>query len=344
MKAAFINKFGDLNCLEVGTLPTPKPASGEVRVRIRASGLNHLDVWVRRGLPFLKLALPHILGGDGAGLVDKLGLGVEGFSVGDEVIVHPGLSDPNAGPEFTKRESLAPGYRILGEHVSGTNAEYVCVPAENIFPKPKNLDWDQSASLGLVFTTAWEMVRKAGDISGQMVVVHAAGSGVSAALIQICKHFGARVIATASDAKKLELAEQLGAHAVINYKESDFVKSVRAITGKAGPAVIFDHVGKDTWEKNVELVGWGGTIVICGATTGNKATLDLRHVFYRQLRILGSTMGSKCDFPEILDLFRRGVFRATVGAVFSLNEIRQAHAAIERRQIVGKVVLQVSGN
>ncbi|MCB0404302.1 MAG: zinc-binding dehydrogenase [Bdellovibrionales bacterium] len=339
MLAAYLNQFGGPEVLEVGNLRAPGVADDEVRVAVRSSALNHLDIWVRKGLAGLKVEFPHILGGDASGLVEAVGKNVTDLFIGDEVIVHPGLSKA----PWEEVESLAADYRILGEHVNGTNAEMVTVPRENIFPKPKNLSFDEAASVPLVFTTAWQMlVGRAKVKAGDLVLVHAAASGVSSAAIQIAKCFGATVVATAGNAEKLELAAKLGADLVVNYSNQEAASEIKNKFGKRRVDMIIDHVGADTWKSHFEVLRRGGKIVTCGATSGYLVPLDLRHVFYKQIQILGSTMGSKGDFPRILRLLEDGKLRPVVDRSFALRDIQEAHRHLEGRDALGKVVVRVS--
>lgn len=341
MRAAYITKNGESDVLQVGDLPTPQPKRGEVLVRVKFAALNHLDLWIRRGLPGIKLAFPHILGADCSGVVREVGEGATRVKAGDEVVVHPGLSCGNCNDCSTGVESLCAQYQILGEHVSGTNAEYVSVPECNVFPKPEGLSFEQAAAMPLVFITAWEMlVKKAGVKKGDSVLVHAAGSGVSSAAIQIAKLFGAQIIATSGSDEKLERAKQLGADHTINTKTADFVSEVRRLSA-GGMDIIIDHVGKVFWEKNVRVLRSGGVLVTCGATSGWQATTDLRHLFFRQLRLVGSTMGSKRDFPEILSQFTAGKLKAVVDKTFPLVQIESAHAYLEAGEQFGKVIISV---
>ncbi len=331
MKAAFLKSHGGTEVLEYGELPRPVVKAGEALVEVRFSSLNHLDIWVRKGMPGLKLSYPHVLGSDASGVVREVAPDVTSVKPGDEVIVFPAIGEP-----------LSPGYRILGEHVSGTNAAYVAVPAGNCFRKPPRLSFEEAASLGLVFTTAWQMVTtRAGVKPGDFVLVQAAGSGVGMAAIQIAKLFGAEVIATAGSDDKLENATKLGAKHVFNYRTQDVPAEVKKITSR-GVDAILDHVGVDTWDKNFKMLRWGGKVVLCGATSGHDVRIDLRQVFYKQLQILGSTMGSMEDFPRILDEFQKGTFRSIVDRVFPLEKIREAHAYLESRAAFGKVLLAVT--
>jgi len=341
MRAAFLNKHGGPDVIEVGDVPTPGVSQSDVLVRLKVGGLNHLDLWVRRGIPGLKLAFPHILGGDGAGTVARVGSEVRDFKEGDEVIVHPGLSCLRCEVCLLGWESLCPQYRILGEHMNGTHAEFVCVPAANIFMKPKSMPFPEAGTGGLVFTTAWQMlVRRARVRPGDLVLVHGAGSGVSHAAIQIAVLFGAEVIATSTKREKLAVAKRLGAKHTICTSEVAFDDEVRKLS-KRGVDIIVDHIGQIFWEKNLKVLRWGGTLVTCGATSGWEAKTDLRQVFYRQISLLGSTMGSKGDFPRILRLLETGKLRVLVGKLFSLPQCRDAHVFLEEGGQAGKVGLNI---
>ncbi len=342
MKAAFINGHGGPEVVEFGELPDVSPGPGEVTVRVRYSGLNHLDLWNRRGLPNMKYVYPFILGADSAGVVDKLGAGVTDLKSGDEVVVHPGLSCLKCPKCLSGWESLCSKYGILGETTNGTNAELVKVPAANCFAKPASLSFAEAASVPLVFTTAWQMVVRRGEVKpGDLVLVQAAGSGVGSAAIQIARLFGADVIATAGDDEKCEAAKALGAKFTVNYRKENFLDAVKKISRK-GVDVVIDHLGKDHWESNLKAARWGGKVVVCGATTGFEAKTDLRQIFFRQLSLLGSTMGSKGDFPAILGHLGEGRLQAAVGLELPLSEARVAHEALEARRVFGKAVLKVS--
>lgn len=330
MHAAFLRRHGGPEVLEVGEIPTPTPKEGEILVRVKAAALNHLDLWVRGGLPNLKLAYPHILGADCAGIVDK---------TGEPVILYPALSCGKCAHCTSGIESLCAEYRILGEHVSGTHAQYVCVPERNLFPKPPNLSFEEAAAIPLVYVTAWEMVvRKAAVKEGDWVLIHGAGSGVSSAAIQIAAVLKANVIATSGDEKKLEKARALGASHVVCTKSGDFAPQVKRLCPK-GVDVVVDHVGQAFWESNVKVLKSGGTLVTCGATSGFGAKTDLRHLFFRQLRLLGSTMGSRRDFPAILDLVAGGKLKGVVDRAFPLTEAMAAHGYLEEGKQFGKVLL-----
>jgi NADPH:quinone reductase-like Zn-dependent oxidoreductase len=341
-EAVVLRTHGGPEVLARETIDLPDPGPREVRVRVRAVALNHMDIWVRRGLPKLKLAYPHRLGCDIAGEVDALGPGARGVKVGDRVLVSPGVSDGVCDRCLSGQDNLCRQYGILGEHLSGGYSQHVVVPDANMLPYPGELPFEQAAAIPLVFLTAWQMVvLKARVQPGQTVLVQAAGSGVSSAAIQIAKLFGARVLATTSTDAKADRARALGADEVINYATQDFVAEVKARTGKRGVDVVIDHVGGDVLAKSVLATASGGRIVTCGATAGFEPKIDLRHVFFRQIEILGSTMGSKGTLFTVLDHVRAGRLKPVVDRVMPLWDAAAAHRVLEAREAFGKVVLAV---
>jgi NADPH:quinone reductase-like Zn-dependent oxidoreductase len=342
-RAVVLRSHGGPEVLEKETLELPEPGPREVRVRVRAVALNHLDVWVRRGLPNLKLVYPHRLGSDIVGELEALGPGARtGARPGDRVVVSPGVSCGVCERCLAGDDNLCARYAILGEHVSGGYSEHVNVPDTNLLPYPGEMPFTQAAALPLVFLTAWQMVvTKAGVRPGQTVLVQAAGSGVSSAAIQIAKLHGARVIATTGSDAKMARARELGADDVVNYATQDFVAEVKRLTDKRGADVVIDHVGGDVLARSVLAAARGGRVVTCGATAGFEAKVDLRHVFFRQVEILGSTMGSKATLFPILEHVRAGRLRPVVDRVLPLWDAREAHRVLESRETFGKVVLQV---
>lgn len=339
MKATYLNRHGDASAVEYGDLSEPRLLAGAVKVKVKAVSINHLDIWIRKGMPQLKLPFPHVLGSDAAGVVEAVGEGVTAFNVGDEVIVHPGLSCGRCEFCLTGEESLCRHYKILGEQVSGLGAELVVVPERNLFLKPKSVSFIEAASIPLVFTTAWHMVFRRGEVGpGTTVLIHAAGSGVSSAAIQMVRLAGGTVIATGGDEKKRALAERLGAHYALDSKSAELAKQVKQLCPR-GVDVILDHVGQGTWETNFKVVRWGGKIVTCGATSGFAVNLDLRQIFFRQVQLLGSTMGSKGDFARQLELVTNGKLKPVVAATYPFAEVREAHKFLESRQALGKIVL-----
>ena len=341
-EAVVLRAHGGPDVLARETIELPEPGAREVRVRVRAVALNHLDMWVRRGLPNLKLEYPHRLGCDVAGEVDALGPGARGVQPGDKVVVSPGVSCGVCERCLSGQDNLCRQYAILGEHLSGGYARHLVVPDANMLPYPGDLPFEQVAALPLVMLTAWQMlVVKARLQAGQTVLVHAAGSGVSSAAIQIAKLLGARVIATTGTDAKAERARALGADAVVNYATQDFVAEVKQLTAKRGVDVVIDHVGGEVLARSVLATTAGGRIVTCGATAGFEAKLDLRHVFFRQIEILGSTMGSKGSLFGILEHVRAGRLKPVVDRVMPLWDAREAHRVLEAREAFGKVVLSV---
>jgi NADPH:quinone reductase-like Zn-dependent oxidoreductase len=340
MKAVIMRAHGGPEVVKLEDLPEPSAGPGEVVVRMRAVAANHLDIWVRQGWPGLKLAFPHVFGSDGAGVVESVGPGVTAVTPGDEVVVNPSLGCGRCDRCLSGQENLCRRFAILGEHVSGVMAEKVVLQARSVLPKPKNLSFEEAAAVPLTFLTAWHaLVARAQVRPGETVLVHAAGSGVGTAAVQIAKLFGARVIATAGSDAKLEKARGLGADEVVNYETQDFVQEVKRLTEKRGVEVVFEHVGKKTWEKSILAAGVGGRIVTVGATTGYDPLTDLRHVFFRQLSILGSTMGTSGELLEVLRFVGEGKLRPVVDRVIPLADHAKAHAALSERALFGKIVL-----
>jgi len=318
------------------------PGPREVRVRVRAVAMNHLDLWTRRGLPNVKYEFPYRLGSDIAGEVEALGPGARGAAIGQKVLVSPGVSCGTCERCLRGEDNLCPRYRIFGESTQGGYARHLDVPDTNLLPFPEPLSFTDAAAIPLVFLTAWQMVtRKAEVRAGQTVLVQAAGSGVSSAAIQLCKAFGARVITTTSTPEKAEKARALGADHVIDSTAEDFVAECKRLTDKRGVDAVIEHVGGEVFAKSVLATRWGGRVVTCGATAGFKPDLDLRQIFFRQVQILGSTMGSKADLFAVLDLVRQGRVRPVVDRVFSLWDAVEAHRHLEARKAFGKVVLAV---
>jgi NADPH:quinone reductase-like Zn-dependent oxidoreductase len=341
-EAMVLDRHGGPEVLERRTIDLAPPGPCQVRVRVHAVAMNHMDLWVRRGGPAFKLQYPHRLGCDIAGVVDELGPGARGVAVGDRVMVQPGLSCGVCRACLSGRDNLCRSYRILGENAQGGYARHVNLPDGNLVKLGAGLSFAEVAALPLCTLTAWQMVFKKGQVKpGQTVVVHAAGSGVSSIAIKLCKLVGARVIATTGSPEKRERAKEIGADEVIVTSEQDYVAEVKRLTGKAGADVILDHVGGEHVEKAILAAAWGGRIVTCGATAGFAAKIDLRQIFFRQVELLGSTMGSKGDLLEALPMILDGRLRATVDRVVPLWEARRAHEALENREVFGKVVLEV---
>lgn len=340
MKAVAFYAHGGPEVLKLADLPPPPVSAQGVAVRVKAVGLNHLDIFVREGWPGLKLALPHVLGADIAGVIESVGPEVKDLKPGDEVVVNPGLSCGHCERCLLGEDNLCRSYQMVGEHSWGGYAELASFPRQNILPKPKNLSFEQAACVPLTFLTAWTMLmRRALLKPGETVLIHAAGSGVGSAAVQIAKLIGARVIATTSTEEKLKKAQGLGADHVINYSKSDFLEEVKRITQKRMVDVVFEHVGTATFEKSIACLPYGGRLVTCGATTGYDASVDLRVLFYKRLSLLGSTMGSKGDLFRILQLVEEGRLRPVLDRVLPLESAAEAHRILENRAQFGNVVL-----
>ena len=332
MQAMVLREHGGPDVLRLEQLSVPEPKPGEVRVRVRAVALNHLDIWVRRGGPAFKLEYPHRLGSDIAGELDD----------GTKVVVQPGVSCMRCEPCLGGHDNLCRFYKILGENTQGGYAEYIVVPAVNIAPYPERLSFAEAAAAILPFLTAWQMlVHKARVQPGDTVLVQGAGSGIGVAAIQIAKLHGARVITTASSDDKLARGKQLGADVGIDYTKQDLVAECKHLTGKRGVDIVIEHVGGEVFEQSIRAVRVGGRVVTCGATAGFHPKIDLRHIFFRQVEVLGSTMGSKADLLAVLGHVAAGRLQPVVHAVMPLAAAADAHRMLEARQAFGKIVLEV---
>jgi NADPH:quinone reductase-like Zn-dependent oxidoreductase len=342
VKAILFHQHGGPEVLQFTDVLDPEPRHNEVLVRVRACALNHLDLWVRRGLPNVPIPLPHIPGSDVAGEVAEIGSEVTTVRVGQKVVLAPLVSCGkcpacDAGLDNRCRQATNLGYMI-----DGGCAEFVRAPEVNCLPYPENLSFEEAAAVPLVFQTAWHMLVDRAQLQpGEDVLILGAGSGVGSAAIQIAKFFGARVITTAGSDAKLEKARQLGADHVINHKSQKIRDEVRRITNKRGVDVVFEHVGTATWDDSLASLGLAGRLVTCGTTTGYDARLDLRFLFSRQLSLLGSYMGVKSELHTIMKLVAAGRLKPVVDRVFPLSEAAAAHAYLESGQQFGKVVLKV---
>jgi NADPH:quinone reductase-like Zn-dependent oxidoreductase len=342
MKAVVIPKHGGPEVLQYTEVPAPQPGPTEVRVAVRACALNHLDLWVRRGLPGAQLALPLIPGSDIAGEVAEAGARVTRVHSGDKVVLAPGVSCGQCAACAAGHDNQCRKYTMLGYGLPGGCAEFIVVPEANVLPMPAGLSFEEAAAVPLVFLTAWHMLIARAQLQpGEEVLVLGAGSGVGSAAIQIAKLAGARVIATAGSRAKLDQARQLGADEVIHHGEQKIADEVKRLTGKRGVDVVFEHVGTATWEQSVLSLATGGRLVTCGATTGFAAQLDLRYLFVRQLTLLGSYMGSRGELYTVLKLVGEKRLRPVVDRVFPLAEAAKAHERLEQREQFGKIVLRV---
>ena len=338
MKAVRFHEFGGPEVLKYEDVPEPKLRDDQVLVRVKACALNHLDLWVRKGLPGVKL--PHINGSDVAGEIEQLGSYVSDLRKGQRVLLAPMVFCNHCQECVNGRQNMCRQFTVLGNLVDGGNCELIAIPRVNVIPIPDSLDYNEAASVPLVFLTAWHMlVGRAQIRPGQTVLVLGGGSGVGSAAIQIAKMFGATVIATAGDEKKLEKSKALGADQLINHYKQKIGDEVRAITLKAGVDIVFEHVGAATWDESVRSLKPGGTLVTCGATTGPEAKFDIRVLFVKQLSFLGSYMGTMGELHEVLKHVFSGKLKPVVDTALPLSEARAAHERLEKSEQFGKIVL-----
>jgi NADPH2:quinone reductase len=340
MQAVQFSGHGDRSVIEYGEYPDPKVGPEEVRLRVEAAALNHLDVWTRRGLPGIDLDFPHIPGSDAVGTVADVGDRVTRFEPGDRAAVSAGVHCGDC--EFCRAgdPTLCVDFHLLGEHVRGVHAEAPVVPEDNLVPVPEDVPAEVAAAAPLVFQTAWRMLVTRADIDpGESVLVLGASGGVGHAAVQIADYAGTEVYATASTDEKLAYAREIGADHVINYEQEDFAAAIREQTGKRGVDVVVDHIGAATWQDSLASLARGGRLVTCGATTGPRPETDINRIFWNQLDVLGSTMGTPGEVDAVLDLVWDGTFEPRIREVLRMSETARGHELLEERQGFGKVVL-----
>jgi NADPH2:quinone reductase len=339
MKAVYYEEHGDTDVLEYGELDDPEYGRDEVLVEVKAGGLNHLDVWTRKGMPSPG-AFPHIPGSDAAGVVSEVGEDVTRFEPGDHVAVSPATFCGEC--EFCREgdTSLCESFALIGEHMGGVHSELTAVPEENLVPVPEDVDFVTAASAPLVFQTAWRMLETRADIDqSDSILVLGASGGVGHAALQIAVASGAEVYATASSEEKLEYARELGAHHTVNYEEEDFADWIKSETDGRGVDVVVDHIGDATWDDSISAAARGGRIVTCGATSGPMAETNITKVFWKQLEILGSTMGTEGEMDDVLAKVWDGTFESRIRAVLPMSETARAHEMLEDREGFGTVVV-----
>ena len=335
MKAVVLRDLGDADRLRLEEVPDPQPGPGEVVVRLRAAALNHRDVWIRRG-QYAGIKLPIILGSDGAGEIVDVGAGVDRGLLDRAVVVNPGLGWGD------DERFQGPQWRILGLPDNGTYAELVKVPADAIYAKPDRLSFEEAAAIPLAGLTAYRAVSSRGRVqAGETVVVTGIGGGVALFVLQIAHHLGARVGVTSSDPDKLARARTLGADVGVNYRTGDWVAELKNALGKRGADVIVDGAGGETWAAAMDLAAPGARVVSYGATTGAAKSIEVRRVFWKQLNVLGSTMGSPRDFAAMLRLFDEGPLKPVVDSTFPLADAANAHQRMENGEQFGKIVLSI---
>ena len=344
MRGLTISAHGGLDQLHVrDDLRTPElRATSDVRVRIRAAALNHLDLFVVAGLPGVTITPPWVLGADGTGVVDAIGADVHDVAVGDTVVINPGISDRTCEYCRAGEQSVCVRFGILGEHHPGTLAEWIVVPSVNVRPIPASVPSDVAAAFTLATLTAWRMaVTRAQVRPGEDVLIWGIGGGVALAALQICKLLGARVWVTSGSDEKLERARSLGADETINHRSGDVAKVIRDRTHKRGVDVVLDNVGVVSWKQSLLALGRRGRLVTCGATSGPIVETDIRRLFWNQWNIMGSTMGNDAEFDAIVDELRRGRLTPPVDSVFPLDECRRAFERLASGEQFGKVVVEL---
>ncbi len=344
MRAVLLREHGPAETLELVTdHPVPDPGPGEVRVRVVAAALNYLDIWVRNGWPDIKLDYPHIPGADASGVIDALGDGVSGWRVGDRVALDPTI-EWGGQPVREMPDKKLPRFQLLGEHTSGTNAEFICVPARNLLHLPDHVSHAEAAAASLVFVTAWHSLITRGRLrAGESVLVVGAGGGVNTASIQIAKLAGCTVYVVGSTDEKLEKAKALGADAGVRRDvEGGWSRAIYQLTAKRGVDVVVDNVGAATFPHSLRAAARGGRILTVGNTSGPEVTLDNRYMFGKHLSLIGSTMGPHEDYVAVMRLLFKGALRAVIDRTYPLEQVQDAHRAMESGDHFGKLVLQVS--
>jgi len=342
MRAIRVPRHGGPEVLEIADLPDPRPGPGEVLVEVRAAGVNHLDTWVRRGLPGITLPLPMIPGSDAAGVIAASGPGVTAWKPGDRVFVSPGYSCGRCEACGSGQDPLCRDYGLRGEHRDGTQAGLVVLREDQVLPLPERLSFEEGAAFPLVFLTAWHMLAGRARVRpGDDVLIQAGGSGVGTAAIQIARLHGARVLATVGSDDKAAKAKALGADEVINYRTTDVLAAVRRATGKRGVDIVVESTGQDTWEKSIQCLVKGGRLVTCGATSGPKPDEDIRRIFQKQVTIYGSTMGTRHDWTQLNQLLAARTLRPVIDRTYPLEEAAQAQERMAHAEQFGKLVLTI---
>lgn len=343
MRALALAAIGGVEHLAVREVPVPEiEAPGDVRVRIHAAGLNRLDLFVADGLPGVSYTFPHIVGSDGAGVVESVGAAVTRVRPGDRVMINPGLSCGRCAACLAGEESLCASFRVVGEHRPGTVAEYVVVPEENLAPVPREMPWPEAAAFSLATLTAWRMLTtRAKLLPGETALIWGIGGGVAMAALRVACHLGARTVVTSGAESKLEAARRHGAHAAINHDSGDVVAEVRRLTGGRGADVVVDSVGQARWQDSLRALRRGGRLVTCGATSGPMVSIDLRRLFWHQWSLLGSTLGSRREYDEVVALAHQGLLWPVVDRTVPLDQGPAAFARLERGEQMGKLVIEV---
>ena len=342
MKAVVFDKHGGPEVLRYANVPDPVAGRGEVVLEVKATSINHIDIFLRRGMPGVKVPLPKIIGSDAAGVIREIGPEVSDLRAGQRVTINPGISCGRCEFCAAGFGSQCLTYAMVGENTDGAYAELLKVPSHIVLPIPDSISFEEAAAAPLVFLTAWSMMAVKGNIRpGEDVLILGVGAGVGTAAIQIAKMLGCRVFATASTEEKLQRAKQLGADFLINYRTEEFDKKIRDLTNRRGVDVVVDYIGADTWVRSLRAARRGGRVLTCGATTGFAPQTDLRQIFFRQVQVIGSTMGSHREFLDVMKCVFRGQLKPVIDRVLPLKEAPKGHELIEARAVFGKIVLRV---
>lgn len=344
MKAAYIYEHGNSDKIEIGNLDIPKIGCNDVLIKIKYAALNHIDLFVVKGWSGLNLSFPHVLGSDGSGVVENVGSCVTKFKEGNRVAINPGISCGKCFHCLSGQQNFCSEFSILGENQWGTFSEFLRIPEINLIKVPDDFALEKAGAAPLTFLTAWRMLNTLAKTKREeFVFIHGAGGGVASAAIQIAKYLGATIITTTSTEEKMEKAKENGADFVFNYKQNNnYSKQVyKEITNKKGVDVVIDTVGKETFPTSVRLLKPGGRLITCGATTGPNSELDLRYIFWKQLKIKGSTMSNQKEFREVMNLLFDGKIRPIIDKIYSFEKVQEAEEYLNRGNQFGKILLKI---
>ena len=339
MKAVRIHSHGSIDKLHIDNIQDPECLENQVIIEVKAAALNHLDIWVRNGLPGINIPLPLIMGSDASGIIVEIGSQISKFKIGDRVVVQPGTFNHKCKYVQMNKENFSPSYGILGETENGVQAKYVSLYEHNLHIMSNDLSFEESSSMQLVFMTAYQMLlTRASLTKDETILIYGASSGVGSAAIQIAKEIGATVISTVGQQNKIEYALNLGSDHVFLHNNS-IIDEVKEITNNKGVDIVCEHVGKDTWNQSMRLLKKGGRIVTCGSTSGSKVSIDLRYLFSKQQSILGSTMSDLPSFNAAMNKINNNKYRPCIDKIFSFKEVKLAHQRMEDRKHLGKIIL-----
>ena len=343
MKAVILEKHGSPDVLKYKDIESPLCESDKIKIRVKSASINHLDLWVRSGIPGMNFNLPMIMGSDGAGVIEEIGKDVKDYNIGDDVVIQPGIYDSNCKLSKRGDENFSPSYGILGETQNGVQSDYVCLDPMHVYKMPSSLSYTEISSMPLTFMTSYQMLfERAQLLDSDILLVYGGTSGVGSAAIQIAKDYGCKkIISTVGSNKKIKYVEDLGADAVFIHDKKLYY-NIKDYLGKDKVDIVFEHIGKKTWDTSIKLLNKGGKIVTCGATTGSNVGINLTHIFFKQLSILGSTMSNIKSFESVLKKIENGKYKPLIDSIFPISDIIDAHIRIENRENIGKVVLDLS--